>query len=121
MPKILVIDDSAFHRQYVRGFLEEAGYEVEDFHPGSALEVLEKAKLFQPDLVLTDYVMPHVDGLTVVKMIRHYSAATPVVILSAFRDPRRDEKLKIHQPLWILNKPIKGDTLVAALKPILAP
>jgi len=64
MTKILLLDDSSFLRHYLRGSLEEAGYEVEDFLPGSALEVLEWVKAFQPDMVISDYNMPLVDGQT---------------------------------------------------------
>lgn len=121
MPKILVIDDSAFYRQVVRGFLEEAGYEVEDFLPDSALQVLEKTKACEPDLVLTDYNMPHVDGLEVVRMVRRHGPSLPVIVLTATHDPMREVRLEEHMPIVILHKPIKGEGIVEAVKAILAP
>ena len=121
MAKILVIDDSAFFRQFERGLLEEAGYQVEDFHPASGLEVLERARAFEPDLVLTDFNMPNVDGTEVVRMIRRHSASLPVVMLTAAHDPEREARLKNQGALWILHKPIKGDQILEAVKKIVQP
>ena len=121
MPKILVIDDSTFLRTYLRGFLEEAGYEVEDFMPISALEVMEKAKACLPDLVLTDYSMPHVTGLEVTRMIRRYSRHLPVLVLTAIRDPDKEAILRKYEPLQVLHKPLKGEEIVAIIRKVLAP
>ena len=57
MPKILVIDDSPFMRHQVRTYLEAAGHEVVEFLPLSALQVIDKVREVQPDLVLSDYNM----------------------------------------------------------------
>jgi CheY-like chemotaxis protein len=122
MPTILLIDDSTFFRSTTRAFLEEAGYGVEDFHPGSALEVMEKAKACNPDLVITDYNMPNVDGQTVIRMIRRHSKTLPIVLLTAARDPEREDRLKKgNEPLWILHKPLTGPDLVLAIKALKAP
>ena len=120
MPKVLVIDDSGFMRQFVRGLLEDAGHEVEDFLPLSALEVLKKCQVFLPDLVVTDYNMPHVDGQAVIRMLRRHSTTLPVVLLTATRDPERMAKLKAYNPLWVLYKPITGENLMQELAGILA-
>ena len=120
MPKILVIDDSGFLRHYVREILEEAGHEVEDFAPSSVMEVQEQCRSFQPDLVMTDFNMPHVDGLAVIRMVRRYAMALPIVLLTASRDPEREAKLAGYEPLWVIYKPITGEALRKALEDILA-
>lgn len=115
-----MIDDSAFLRHYVREILEEAGHEVEDFAPYSILEVQEKCRAFQPDLVMTDFNMPDVDGLAVIRMVRRHAMSLPVVLLTASRDPEREAKLKAYEPLWVLYKPITGEDLLRELGEILA-
>jgi len=120
MTKVLLIDDSAFFRKVVRGFLEEDGFEVEDFLPLSALEVLERARAFLPDLVVTDYNMPHVDGMEVLRMVRRHAGSLPVVVLTASRDPEREARLKALDPVWVLHKPMKGEDIVMAVKAIAA-
>ncbi len=120
MATILLIDDSAFFRQVVRGFLEEAGHTVEDFLPLSALEVLERVKACAPDLVITDYNMPHVDGQGVIRMVRRHSGTVPVLLLTASHDPAREERLRTHAPVTVLHKPVTGDKVVAAVKEMLS-
>jgi len=120
MPKVLLIDDSAFFRKTVRGFFEEGGFETEDFLPLSALEVLERVRAFQPDLVVTDYNMPDVDGMEVLRMLRRHSKVLPVVVLTASRDPEREARLKAHDSVWILHKPMRGENIVMAVKTIFA-
>ena len=120
MLKILVIDDSAFLRHYVRMAMEEAGFVVEDFLPTGTVEVQEKLKAMEPDLVLTDFNMPNLDGLTVTRTVRRHSTTLPIVVLTAARDPERDSRLQGYAPLTVLHKPITGEELVQALQGILA-
>lgn len=118
MPRILVIDDSAFFRKTVRGFLEEAGFEVDDFLPLSALEVLERVRAWLPDVVITDYNMPYVDGQAVARMVRRHAKDLPIVVLTAARDPERESRLKGFEPLQVVHKPITGPELVERVKAI---
>jgi len=119
MPKILVIDDSGFMRKYVRDLLEEADYEVEEYVPLSALEVMDKIRSTKPDLVLSDYNMPHVDGQSVARMTKKANPAVRVMILTAVRDSAREAaliKLGVEQ---ILHKPIQGQELLQAIQEVL--
>jgi two-component system chemotaxis response regulator CheY len=120
MPKILYIDDSSFMRMMVRDQLEGGGFEVEDFMPLSSLEVLEKVRDSAPDLVLSDFSMPHVDGLDVARMARRACATTPVVILTAVHDPAMEALLHTTGVRRVLHKPIGGEELVGALKDLLS-
>jgi two-component system chemotaxis response regulator CheY len=121
MAKILQIDDSAFMMHYSRGFLEEAGHEVQDFLPSSAMELLDRIKADRPDLVLSDYNMPLVDGQTVVRTLRRADPSIPVVILTANRDLSRESILRTMGVRQILHKPVKGEDLVQAVKTALTP
>jgi two-component system chemotaxis response regulator CheY len=120
MPRILIIDDSAFQRQFMRGQLEEAGFEVEDWLPVSALEILGRIRDSKFDLVISDYNMPHVDGLTVLKMVKRADAAMPVIILTAIRNPEREARLEASGASRILHKPLRAEALAAAVKDVLA-
>ena len=120
MAKILLIDDSSFQRKIVRGFLEEAGHVVEECFPLSALEIVERLRASAPELVITDYAMPHVNGETVVQMLRRESKTLPAIMLSASRDPAREAKLRTMGIRRILYKPIAGPALVQVVEEILA-
>lgn len=120
MAKILVIDDSNLMRRMLRQHLEEAGFEVEDWMPLSALEVVDRIRASAPDLVLSDYQMPGVNGQTVAKMAQKADPAIPVVILTALRDPDMEAVLQRFGVRRILNKPIQGPALAEALREVLA-
>ena len=81
MASILVVDDSAADRQLAGHLLEKQGWTVLYAEDGSQALVLIKAQL--PDLVLTDLVMPKLDGLELVERVKTDHSAVPVVLMTA--------------------------------------
>ena len=84
MEKILIVDDNILIRKLLRGMLHKLGYssiEAEDGESGLALVRKE-----HPDLVITDFQMPGIDGLEVLSEIRKMKLNLPVVLLTAFGD-----------------------------------
>jgi PAS domain S-box-containing protein len=81
--RVLVADDNADMREYLARLLRTAGYEVMTVTDGQA--ALEGARARLPDLVLTDLIMPRLDGLGLVTALRAdpRTAPIPVVVLSA--------------------------------------
>ncbi|GAB2865072.1 SpoIIE family protein phosphatase [Nocardioides pacificus] len=81
-PRILVVDDNPDIRHYVRGLLD-VDYEVLLAQDG--LDGLEKARAAQPDLVLTDVMMPRMNGFELLAALQADPATlgVPVVMLSA--------------------------------------
>ena len=82
--KILIVDDFATMRKILRNILKELGYtdllEAEDGQ--AALEILRREKV---DLVISDWNMPNMDGLSLLKAIRSDEALkdTPVLMVTA--------------------------------------
>ena len=71
MPKnVLVVDDSAMMRKIVIKNLKECGFDVAVIEAGDGLEGLEKFKAGGIACVLSDWNMPNMDGLTLVREIR---------------------------------------------------
>jgi signal transduction histidine kinase/DNA-binding response OmpR family regulator len=81
--RILLADDNGDMRAYVRRLLEAHGYAVEVAADGE--EALEAACAAVPDLVLTDVMMPRLDGFGLLRAIRARTAlaGVPVIMLSA--------------------------------------
>src|SRR5262249_15616737 len=81
-PCVLVADDNADMRQYVTRLLAES-YEVEAVADGHA--ALEAICLRRPNLVLSDVMMPNVDGFDLVQELRSNPATStiPIILLSA--------------------------------------
>jgi len=114
--KVLVIDDSALMRTLVRDYLELGGYEVEDWLPMSVMEIPERMAASRPALILTDYRMPGVNGLSVAQAAQRADATVPVVILTALRDPEMEARLTKFGVKKVLYKPISQEALVSALR-----
>lgn len=81
MSRILVAEDSSTQGAMIRGILEKADYDVELVEDGrKALQHLEGGG--QYDLVLTDMIMPEMDGLELVRAIRTHHEGTPVILMT---------------------------------------
>ncbi|MBR3836818.1 MAG: response regulator transcription factor [Clostridia bacterium] len=78
--KILVVDDEFSICEVLKLALENEGYEVKC--AGDGAEAIEVFKIFDPDLVLLDIMMPKKDGWQVCREIREQSAK-PIIMLSA--------------------------------------
>lgn len=82
MAKILVVDDLAMDRRLVREFLKgQSTLEIAEADDGAAaLEHLDQAPA---DLVVTDLLMPRMDGLELVKTIRRQYPLVPVILMTS--------------------------------------
>jgi len=81
--RILVVDDDAWILRMVTTVLEKRGYEVLVARDGE--EGLSKAQASPPDLIITDVMMPRLDGWALVKQLRSRPdlALVPVIFLTA--------------------------------------
>ncbi len=81
--RILLADDNADMRDYLRRLLSESGYNIVATADGEAALVAARDQSF--DLVLTDVMMPKLDGFGLLKALRadDRTATTPVILLSA--------------------------------------
>ena len=81
--RILVVDDDKEIVRLMRGYLEQAGYEVLAAYSGEA--ALHNIRRERPDLVLLDLMLPEKDGLEITRLLRSdpLLAQTPVIMLTA--------------------------------------
>ena len=81
--KILVVDDERHIVRLVQVNLERAGYQVVSAFDGK--EALKKVVSEQPNLIVLDVMMPHMDGFEVLKRLRGNAATKniPVIMLTA--------------------------------------
>ncbi|MCP4748998.1 MAG: response regulator [Desulfobacteraceae bacterium] len=80
-PLILLIDDERIIRQSFSKYLESYGYRVICAENGRS--GLEKFQARSPDFVITDLIMPEIDGFDVIHQVRQKSPDTPIVVISA--------------------------------------
>lgn len=112
MAKILVIDDSGYQRSLIRQMLAADGHQVVEAADG--IEGLAAAKCERPELILTDIVMPNMQGMEFLQKMKDENVGIPVVVVTA---DIQETTVKICQNLGavgLVNKPLKGaaaDTL----------
>ena len=81
--KILVVDDNAIILKLLRHLLETEGFLVVAAEDG--LEALKMASMEKPDLIVTDFLMPKMDGVTLIKKLKSQMSTRfiPVIMLTA--------------------------------------
>src|SRR3982074_2653137 len=84
MENILVVDDEEAIREVVSTMLESRGYHCTTVPNGRAAQ--EQVKRSTPDLVLSDMIMPEMDGLEVLEWMREYYPEVPVIMVTAIHD-----------------------------------
>lgn len=94
--KILVIDDEPANVALLEGTLEDNGYTRIKTVTDSRLAI-EACKTFQPDLIMLDLMMPHVDGFEILEMLHSEASELfrPVIVLTA--DANEETKLRALQ------------------------
>lgn len=81
--KVLIVEDDDFNRNVFASFLRRDCFEVAEAANGA--EGFERALTWRPDLIITDLVMPKVDGWGLIAQLRRdeTTAWIPVVVLTA--------------------------------------
>jgi len=121
--RILVVDDEADVRNFLKAALLESGFEVITAEDGN--KALEKVKEQLPDLISLDLVMPKKSGAKFYHELSKNKtwAKIPVIIVTGHaRDDLGKSDLKeltMSGPGIYLEKPVKPDNYIAAIKSIL--
>ena len=108
MPKtVLVVDDQASLRQMVRFALQFQGLNVVEAENGR--EALAQLAVQRIDLVVTDWKMPEMDGLELIRRIRQTEGleALPIVLVSCVRDIEAKREAQAAGTMVWLQKPFR--------------
>ena len=111
--QILIVDDDDDILNALRLALQSANYQVEAAQDG--LSALEKLKHYQPDLIITDYNMPHMNGDVLFQMVKQdpRHKTIPFIFLTANNDsPTKVKSLQNGATDYII-KPFSKDELLA--------
>ncbi len=119
-PTILVVDDNPDLRAYVSRILRSSGFDAISARDGA--EGYSVAKTKQPQLIVTDLMMPVVSGWDLIRMVRDDEnlAGTPIILLTAkVDDDTRIEGAEMGADAY-LAKPFNDRELLAEVKNLLA-
>jgi signal transduction histidine kinase/ActR/RegA family two-component response regulator len=114
---ILVVDDDPAVREATVGMLRRFGYTVlEDFNAEMALERLTQGAAVS--MVLSDIVMPGMNGLDLAKAVRRLRPSLPFVFISGYTDP--GNVAAELGPLRLIRKPFRSAELISQIEAALA-
>ncbi|MEE9146223.1 MAG: response regulator [Candidatus Tectomicrobia bacterium] len=118
--RILLIDDDAPLRSTLHQLLEEAGYEVIDASDGD--QGIQRYRETPTDLVITDLLMPHKEGLETIQELRREFPAVKIVAISGGGKAGNLDFLPAAQQFGaqrFLRKPFEQDELLGTIEEIL--
>ncbi|HVT73074.1 MAG TPA: response regulator [Lacunisphaera sp.] len=121
MSRALIVDDKAENLYLLRTILQSRGFTVDEARHGA--EALARARQTPPDIIVSDLLMPVMDGYT---LLRHWKAddrlkATPFIVFTATYTEPKDERLAMDlgADAFIL-KPTEPAPLLAQIEAVLA-
>jgi type IV pilus assembly protein PilB len=117
--RVLVVDDNAVIRKLLSHYLEAEGYLVVTAENG--LEALKMVAKDKPDVIISDFLMPKMDGLTLIKKLKAQLATRfiPVIMLTAKDELESEVEVIDSGADDYLTKPVAPKRLVARVKRLL--
>ena len=118
--KVLVVDDSKAMRMIVIRTLRQAGFRdialSEASNGAEALQVIESTP---PDLVLSDWNMPEVNGIQLLQRLRENGKTVKFGFVTSECTPEMKQQADAHGALFWICKPFTEETFREALEPVM--
>lgn len=111
MKKLLIVDDEAITREYIRYVVSENHQDVSIKEAKNGNEAIEMVKSFSPDLIIMDIRMPELDGLKAVEKIRKFDINVKIAILTAHDEFTYAQKSVRLNAVDYLLKPLSPEDL----------
>lgn len=114
--KILVVDDNQDTLNILGAVLRKGGYDT--LFAKDGLEAIQKAREASPALILLDIMMPRMDGLEVLRILKGDAAyaRTPILVVTAKTDPlSKNQSLELGASDYLI-KPIDPGEILRTIK-----
>ncbi len=115
-PRVLVVDDERVIADTLAKILDLNGYDASAAYTGT--EAVESARSLQPDLIISDVIMPDMNGIEAAIKIRSFLPGCKILLFSgqaATADLLENARARGHE-FYILAKPIHPADLLAKIK-----
>ncbi len=117
--RLIIIDDEAAILSTMQSILEKLGYEVTVFNDSEkALSAIIGAPE-SCDLIITDYAMPRISGISIVKTLIEKGITVPLILMSGYVDMNLESMIRQYGVKEILTKPVSAYQLSSVVNKIL--
>ena len=116
--RVLIVDDEPDVREQFKLYLESREYAAEVAR--NCLDALRQLKSGKFDLVLTDYHMPEMNGMELLREIKQYDTKLPVVMMSGKAGMRVAVEALKEDAFDFLEKPVKSQNLIETIEKALS-
>ena len=118
--KILVVDDSSIMRKIVTRTLRQAGFGGHDIEEAeNGVDALAKIEADAPDVVLTDWNMPEMNGIELARAMNEKGLDIPFAFITSECTTEMREAANEAGALAFLTKPFTADSMQDALEKVL--
>lgn len=118
--RVLIADDSRVMRQIVVRTLRQAGFDSwEIMEASNGAEAYGTALAQQPDLILSDWNMPEMDGLDLLRSLRAAGSEIPLGFVTSEGSAQMRELADGEGALFLIAKPFTADGFREVLEPLL--
>ena len=118
-PRVLVADDDSQMLGAVADAFARRNYDVVQAESGAEL-VEQLANRGPFDLIVADVSMPWMDGLKALSSMRAAGLATPIIVMTALREPQLPSQVRALGPAVLLRKPFEIDELDDAVAKLMS-
>lgn len=118
--KILIVDDSRAMRRIVARTVRQAGYDGHEMiEAGNGREALAMVRAERPDLVLSDWHMPEMDGLELLQALNDDRIAAPFGFIASSCTTEMVDQAAAAGALFLLLKPFTAEDMAQVLGAVL--
>lgn len=123
-PRVLLAEDDTEMRNLLSGALHSAGYAVVECANGAELldalmDLLQPGREIDIDVVVSDIRMPLVTGLDILEGTQGFLGFPPIVLITAFGDPKTHELAQRLGAAKLFDKPFEIDALLAEVRALI--
>lgn len=113
-----IIDDEAAVRKILKAFIEYAGHQTRCFDgAGTYLEHFSSPHYTPPVAILTDYMMPGINGYELAMRIRQRAPYQKIMVVSGMADPEHEGNMEL---CYTLRKPFTRESVISLVRAIAA-
>ena len=118
--RVLIVDDSRAMQSIIKRSIQKAAFDGMEIKTASTgAEALDIIRIWHPDLVLTDWHMPEMDGLELMQRIEREMLDIKVGFITTENSPARIAEAQEAGAVFVVTKPFQDEELLALVRPVL--